>query len=217
MIKAVIFDLDNTLANRYRAVYDCFQVLIESHSDVKPQTVEMECILQDLCVWEEAGAANKGDIVRRLKKKYGIDIEEQHFRDYWNENLYKYEYCFNETESVLKYCREKYLVGCVTNGGSFSQRSKLRNCGIEEYFDAITVSAEGQYSKPDKRIFVEMADRLKVKPEECVFVGDSFSLDMPGAVEAGCDFIWINSNPYMKCKNYPVKQITCIEEIRKYL
>ena len=213
MIRAVVFDFDNTLGNRYKAAYLCFRKLLSEHAGIKPDTLEMETIVQDLCVWEQGGAADKGYIVARLKDKYGIDIDEQFFRNWWTDNLNSFSTCFDGAVEVLEYCRKKYLLGCITNGSSQGQNGKLRNAGIYDYFDCIVISGEAGVAKPDKGIFEKMAENLKVAPEECLFVGDAFSLDITGALQSGYKAVWVFHNPHQPC----LLDIVRINDIRQLM
>ena len=63
------------------------------------------------------------------------------------------------------------------------------------FFECIVLSYEVGVRKPDKRIYVEALQRLKLRPEECVFVSDAIS-DLEGARKLGLKTILIRQREY---------------------
>jgi putative hydrolase of the HAD superfamily len=57
-------------------------------------------------------------------------------------------------------------------------------------FDLIVISGNEQVKKPDPQIFTRAAERLAVRPDECVFVGDHERNDIYGAGAVGMKTIW---------------------------
>jgi len=83
-------------------------------------------------------------------------------------------------------------IGIVSNNIRAEQLAKLTLCGFEPYVDALVVSGETGISKPDPRIFHIALDRLGVRPDDAVMVGDSWTADVDGAHAAGIRAIWFN-------------------------
>jgi putative hydrolase of the HAD superfamily len=84
------------------------------------------------------------------------------------------------------------LLGIVSNNLVKDQIGKLKRLGMEEFFDAITISEEAEAKKPDSAIFLIACDRLKCRPADVVFVGDSWSDDVLGARNTGIRAVWFN-------------------------
>lgn len=82
-------------------------------------------------------------------------------------------------------------VGLITNGPSCLQREKLALLDLASSLDPIIVDTEVGYSKPDRRIFDHAASRVGLEPEQLLFVGDTPSADIAGAVGAGWTAVWI--------------------------
>ena len=60
MIKAVLFDFDDTLGDRNGYAYLFYQSVLEKHfKDVCEDKLLKEAILQDMMMWEEKGDTNK--------------------------------------------------------------------------------------------------------------------------------------------------------------
>jgi HAD superfamily hydrolase (TIGR01549 family) len=62
---------------------------------------------------------------------------------------------------------------------------QLELIGITDFFDTISWSEEMGVEKPDARIFELALERIGARPEEVVYVGDSFEADVRGAIGAG--------------------------------
>ena len=92
---------------------------------------------------------------------------------------------------VLTELKKDYKIGICTNGGSERQHNKLRHTGLHDFADGISVSADVGSVKPDKGIYLDICRQLDVKPEECIFVGDSFSGDCLGAYRIGMIPVWM--------------------------
>ncbi|WP_457741381.1 TIGR02253 family HAD-type hydrolase [Thermococcus sp.] len=93
---------------------------------------------------------------------------------------------------ILKWLRESgYALGIVTSGPEY-QRLKLKLTGLEKYFDVVVTRDDARAIKPEPRIFLYALEKLGLKPEEAVYVGDSLSQDVYGAKHVGMTAVWIN-------------------------
>ena len=76
-------------------------------------------------------------------------------------------------------------VGILTNGPAAWQRRKLELTGIGDAVDAIAISAELGVAKPDPAAFHRACVLLGVAPADTAMVGDSEPFDIAGARAAG--------------------------------
>ena len=189
-IQAIIFDLDDTLSKREDAAYRCYRDILKEFVD-SDDPIYFEAMVQDVMNWEERGHIDKNIVKDRLKNKYGIELPYENLNTYWDSVLWQYTVLFEDTIPTLEKLKEKYKLGIITNGAPGGQMNKIKTGGLEKYMDAIMISGDYPFAKPDKRIFIEMSEKLGVKPEECVFVGDSFYNDVMGAYQAGMQAIWM--------------------------
>jgi putative hydrolase of the HAD superfamily len=49
---------------------------------------------------------------------------------------------------------------------------KLRALGLREFFEALVISTQCGFEKPDPRIFLEASRRMAIAPEHLLFVDD---------------------------------------------
>lgn len=217
-IKAVIFDLDNTIGNRDAYAYSLFKhILVHSIEDIETNPLLLEAMLQDLLLWDAYGDSKKDEIFSKFEKKYKTRILfPEEVGTYWDNNLGNYYVNYEGVYELFDYLKPKYKLGLITNGPSFGQRLKINNSNLKAYFDCICISEEIRSAKPDRTIFNTCLDKLGVNPEEAIFIGDSFSIDIKGAIDAGMRAIWVRQDPYKPCE-YPIKIIQNIRELYEFL
>jgi len=88
---------------------------------------------------------------------------------------------------ALARLRGRYRLGCVTDGWAAVQRRKLEALRLETRLDAIVVADDHgrRHWKPCPLPFFRCCTRLGVSPGECVYVGDDPERDVRGARNAG--------------------------------
>jgi len=62
---------------------------------------------------------------------------------------------------------------------------KLKTLGLDGYFDTILCSECSGRLKPDRRPFLFLADKLGANPEDVLYVGNNWEIDIEGAHAAG--------------------------------
>ena len=217
MIKAVLFDLDDTLIDRQKNVYDLFCHLIDEKLPNLNDRMLREAMIQDCILWDQFGNVTRPYIVDRVEKKYNVSLGEFDAIQWWLDNQGKYVYRFPETIDVLDYLKEKYVLGLVTNGTVRGQNEKVDAAELRDYFSVIIISNEHEMRKPDQRLFEMALKELNVRPEEAVYVGDTYSNDIYGAWRAGIKPIWLKT--YNRCfsRGEPIETIDSLDELKRLL
>jgi putative hydrolase of the HAD superfamily len=62
--------------------------------------------------------------------------------------------------------------------------------GLDRFFQHKILSSHYGYKKPDVRLFQTAMKKLRVKPEESLYIGDNLRKDLVGAKKAGMRFIF---------------------------
>lgn len=95
---------------------------------------------------------------------------------------------------------------------------KLSENNILHYFNTVTISSDIGFIKPRKEIFLKTLENDILKPEQVVFVGDTYNQDIIGAKNAGMHTIWLN------CRHESVRdkwaadyEIQILEQLNKLL
>ncbi len=94
---------------------------------------------------------------------------------------------------AAKICRVA-LISNFTHGPVV--HSSVCKLGISRYFDAVIVSGDIGWRKPHEKIFKDTLDKLQVKGEEAVFIGDCPLEDIKGAREVGMRTVFVKSQFY---------------------
>lgn len=85
-----------------------------------------------------------------------------------------------------------YRLGLVTNGLKEVQRPRLINTGMQNHFEAITISDEIGIAKPEAAFFDHaFAQMGRPAPKEVLVIGDNAVADIGGAKAYGCAAAWI--------------------------
>lgn len=207
-IKAIIFDLDNTLLDRtrtFRSFTSSFISHYFSHLDVTQPLFDLIIEL------DQDGYKDKEELFTELlelsdwqEKPQLSDLIAFYSREY-----VKSAVLMDDAREVVQHVRTKYKVGVITNGKSLIQYGKIDQLGIRHDFDLIIVSEEVGIKKPDRRIFEMACEKLELKPEQCLYIGDHPVNDIEGAASAGMETIWMRVNQPWKdgIKAQPLHQI----------
>jgi len=201
MIKAIIFDFDQTLvdsADGFRSA--------EKQAQKK--------VFQDLAVtaWDDFLAA-----YRRLRKQFheasnlsrkalweevywhycrhcDLSVLEKWENDYW-QTVKSRTTLFPETPSVLQSLAGRYKLAVITNtqAQASSQKHRLLEIpSLTDFFETVLIAGEeGSAPKPDTGVFLACLEDLGVDCAEAVYVGDDWRTDICGASDAGLQPIWI--------------------------
>lgn len=95
-------------------------------------------------------------------------------------------------EQLLEYIlglRQKYKIGVLSNVGKDGLLRYFTRAQLDTYFDAVVVSGEIGYAKPEPEAFEITAERLGVRADECVFTDDQQDY-CDGARGVGMQAIW---------------------------
>ena len=101
---------------------------------------------------------------------------------------------FDDAEPVLIELKNKYILAIVTNGASDLQREKIDGSKLAKYFDAIVIAGDVGIRKPEPEIFEIVLQRIQMKQDEAIMIGNALDSDIIGAQKVGIKTIWLNRN-----------------------
>lgn len=100
---------------------------------------------------------------------------------------------FPHTFEILDYLTQKnYRLHLITNGFEKTQWSKLKNSGLDKYFEHVITSEKSNSVKPKKEIFDYALDIAGADISKSIMIGDNLEADIQGAMNAGMDSIFVN-------------------------
>ncbi|MED2802020.1 HAD-IA family hydrolase [Bacillus thuringiensis] len=173
MIKAVIFDLDDTLISERRYIESGYKHISKLLSEkLQKDEQKLYQLLMDL--FNE----NTRNVFNRVFDTFGISYTQNEMMELVEEyrNHTPIIQFFEDVLPCLKNLRSKGInVGIITDGYANGQRQKLKALKAFNYFDEIIVTDElgRQYWKPHSKAFEIMKEKLDAKFDEMLYIGDN--------------------------------------------
>ena len=189
-IKAVIFDLDDTLLDRYKTFDLYCDYLIDTFF---PKNIfDKESIKSIIKNFDKNGYEDRNIFYKKIVETWNLKNIINELEKSWFEEFDKFSTPEYKLIEILDYLNKEYKLAIITNGSSIMQNKKIDALGIRKYFSEIIISNDVGIKKPNKEIFLLGCNRLNIIPSEVVYVGDNFDIDIIGATSAGLKAIWIN-------------------------
>lgn len=200
MLKAVVFDLDNTLYDYDAAHAPAFAALTDYACRAFGLTPEDFVRRHDIAYRELARRCGENcAAVHNRLLRYQVLLEQlgrpvglapEMSRLYWD-TLLNAMRPYPDAVSTMEKLRDMGLVvGVGTNMTAESQYEKLLRIGAMDQVDFIVTSEEVGAEKPDRRLFDMCAEKAGCAAGECLFVGDNPVYDVRGALAAGMRAAW---------------------------
>ena len=185
MIKAVIFDMFETLITHYDSpVYFGAQMAADAGIEVDKFQKLWRPSEQDRTI----GKVTVDEVVEMILRKNNCYSEEM-VKNIIDKRIATKEGCFSHLHSeiipiLLELKKQGILIGLISNCYS-EEAYVIRRCELFPYFDAVYLSYEQGIQKPDAEIYLRCMQELSVKPEECLYVGDGGSYELETARKLG--------------------------------
>ncbi|KAM9847412.1 N-acylneuraminate-9-phosphatase [Aulostomus maculatus] len=209
-VKAILFDLDNTLIETNRAggfALEKTSDLLKSMLGLDDNAVVSVCdkfkqkLLQerfDPTAGRSIDEVREGHWKESIKETLGScsspSLAAQCYR-LWKTSRLVLLSLSPEVRELLKQLRGRYKLLLLTNGEARTQKEKIEAAGCEAFFDAVVVGGDYAEQKPFISIFRQCFSMLQVEALDCVMVGDSLDTDIQGGFNAGVRAtVWINSS-----------------------
>lgn len=201
-IKAVLFDIDDTLFDRKQAQFEIFKII---RSQFKTVFAGIDDDIVAVAFWEadrlateaffETGLAEsiRLDRFKIFLKMLGLDDEPagQMSVVYIN-SLAGIKAEVKDAGLILNHIAGKYQLGIISNGLADTQYRKLDAINARNLFECILISETAGIQKPDPGIYWQASALLGKQPSECLFIGNSYNINILGAKEAGMAACWFN-------------------------
>jgi putative hydrolase of the HAD superfamily len=196
----IYFDLDNTLLDHnkaesksHKAVYDTYPVLQQIPLDNWLETYQE--INHNLWVKYQDGEIDrhqlhfsrfhdsmvKMDLPTDDSREIGVSYMEK-YREFWD--------WVDQAEETFGLLSKHYNVGIITNGFKETQLKKFEKLSMDRYTNQMVISEELGVLKPDPKVFDHATKLAGVPREEILYVGDSYSSDIVGGLNAGWKTAW---------------------------
>ncbi len=193
-VRAVVFDAGHTLLEMDYARLTAYLVS-RGHPLCGAAVTEAERRARIRLDVERAAQATRertgeGRYVRYLVEYLGIEGDAERssiaeWRRGFNVPIGLCHQADGEAAKALQRARDVGLiVGVISNSNGSVQRA-LEEAGLATHLDFVIDSSVVGVSKPDPRVFALGVQTAGTAPEETVYVGDSYFVDVVGARQAG--------------------------------
>ncbi len=123
---------------------------------------------------------------------------------------------YEDTLPTLKELDNLGLVLGLISNVVQDMESTYTELGLQPYLDFKVTSAEVGCDKPNPEIFQAALKKAQVKPEEVIYTGDQYDLDIVGARGVGMKALLIDRNDYFPdITDCP--RIRSLTEIKEYI
>lgn len=112
---------------------------------------------------------------------------------------------------VVRTLATKYPLTIVSNGFVEVQYKKINRSGLADCFKHVVLSEEVGCQKPNPRIYEIALEQNGLRPDEVLMIGDSWTSDIQGAINAGIDQMWINPNVDENRK--ATYKVSCLKDV----
>lgn len=205
MIDTVLFDMGGTLediytddASREESAREVLRILREKGIAVD---MDVPTAIKKLADGWDRYAAYRGPTNRELKPEeiwgdyvltdFGLDFETvkpfaEELAHMWEVTYYHRSLRPGVVEMLEGLKSLGMKLGVISNTASLYQVFYiLKEYGIRDYFQDVTLSSVTGYRKPDPNIFRVSLHQVQSDPSTCAYVGDTFSRDVIGPQRMG--------------------------------
>ena len=205
---AILFDMDDTVVDTYRASRDAWHEaasrLAGGRGWDREQAFEA-FFAADRWYWQDAGRADWGRLNQAGARTRiaGRALNELGWRDDgaadWagsfvvQERINRLQPFPGALETLVELRRRGVALALVTNGEAPSQRGKIEQVGLVPYFDVVVVEGEFGIGKPDPAVFRHALAAVGRQPHQAWMVGDDLAKDIAGGIGAGMHTVWVDA------------------------
>jgi putative hydrolase of the HAD superfamily len=220
MIKAIIFDLDNTLIDFMRM------------KRISCEAAMNAMISAGLKINKEKGLK----IMFQLYSQYGYEYQKI-FQIFMKKVLGRIDYgimasgivayrrvkegllySYHNVKLTLNKLKKKYKLAILSDAPRIQAWIRLAAMGIQDKFDYVITFDDTKIKKPGLKPFLLALKKLKLKPDECLMVGDSLRRDVTPAKKLGFKTVFAKyGGNYESMKVKPDYVIYDIKELLKIL
>ena len=232
MIKAVIFDLDNTLYDYSLCHKKAMEELAQAGAKLFGvsedefinyyEAAKTEVKKNNYGVAAEHNRMFYGQKTAELMGKSPIPVALDLYNAYWDAFLAVVQPYTGALEFLRELKQNGILTAICTDMTAHIQYRKLIRLGMDSLIDYIVSSEEAGVEKPHPLMFQLVLDKLKVNTAEAVYFGDSYERDVEGAINSGIRPVWFVAdrsyeprNNVVICSDYADTDIREICGIRK--
>lgn len=223
MIKAIVFDLDDTLISEIDYIKSGFKYVSKIISDrYKLDNNEVYEVMRELFKESSKNVFNR--VLDNFNIKYKKEEVLYLVKEY-REHKPNIEFYKDVIPTINKLRNNGYKLGIITDGYKETQNKKIDVLNCKTLFDEIIITDElgKEYWKPHERSYKLMSKKLNVDLSEMVYIGDNEAKDFVTANLLGVKTIRIERingiyKENLLSNRYKAKyKLDCLEDLLYFL
>lgn len=203
MLKAVIFDLDDTLYTDWETCHQAGLDEVGAYGALRlglPKEEMMRCFLNGRArAYQQLGDTGSAHN-RTLYAKFGLEeqginpiLHAKNLHDTYWRGVFRTMVLEPAVPRLLTDLRAAGVRTVVcTNMMADIQMRKLVELGLDDAFDCFVASEEVGADKPAPAVFQYTLNNVGCTAEDAIMIGDSYAHDIEGAHRSGLRSLWIN-------------------------
>ena len=188
MIKGVVFDLDNTLLDFMKMKEFAVKAAIKSMIEAGLEVDEEKSYSEIISIYEQFGWENQKVFDVFLEKSIG-HVDNKFlaagivaYRRAREANLMAYP---NVNKTLMALAKSSIKMGLVSDAPSREAWMRIYYLNLYHFFDVVITLDDSGERKPSAKPFQMALDRMGLRPEETVMIGDWPERDVVGAQQIG--------------------------------
>lgn len=196
-MKAVVFDLDNTLFDHTVSATNGVLGWIPELGGTPSDALVAEWFVieeRNFNQWLSGVVTHQGQRRGRLRDflpliGHPVPTLDEELDEIYAGYLRHYQaswVAYPDARPALEVARSNgWRIGVLTNGSTKQQNGKLSAIGLADLIDVVCTSESLGVSKPDPQAYLQVCRALDVEPADTVMIGDNLELDVLAARQVG--------------------------------
>lgn len=193
MLRAVIFDLDNTLTDFMRMKEVSIDAAIDSMIDAGLTMAPEEVKRKLFDIYDREGIEDQRVFDRFLEQEYGeVDpmIHTAAIIGYRRGREYTLVLYPHVRRTLLWLAKRGLRLAVISDAPRYQAWSRLCYLQLQHFFDHVITFEDTRVRKPDPAPFMRALELLAMRPDEVIMVGDWPERDMGGAKNVGITTVY---------------------------
>jgi len=208
-LKAVFFDLDETLIENRISVRDLFaRMYFDFQEQLGPENQEVfftQLRTQAPLLWStmfDSALSPEEQFVNcfaqciqsanRASEEEAKRLGQNMFDHYLALSADNVVFHDGAQETLAQLRKQGIITGLITNGMEQVQLNKVHSLQIQDQVDYVTVSAQARAHKPHAPVFELALSRAGIRAEHAIQIGDHATNDVAGGIRAGLGGVFYN-------------------------
>ena len=220
MIKAILFDIDNTLIDFFKMKEKSCEAAVEAMISKGLNMNKQEAMKEIYKIYEKRTMEYR-DVFGKITKKANDKIDYKIMASgvlAYRKAKEKYLVTYPGVIPTLRELKKKYKLAIVSDAPSMKAWTRLISTDIDKFFDVIITKSDVKKQKNSFVPFNAALKRLNIKPEEAIMIGDRIERDIHTAKKLGirtCLARYGMKNPPQRGKSGADFEIDDVRELVK--